>query len=106
MKRALPRLTCANIVSTLCLFLLLGGGAFAASRLAKNSVGSRRLRKEAVGTAKIRNEAVTAAKIRRGTIAGSRIALGTLGTVPSAQSAVKNAQRPPSTGAPSGAPRE
>jgi hypothetical protein len=87
MKRE-PRLTYANVVSTLRLFLLLGGGAFAASRLARNSVGSRQLRKEAVDTAKIRNEAVTAAKIRQGTIDGSRIALGALGTVPTAQSAV------------------
>jgi hypothetical protein len=87
LRRALPRLTYANVVSTLCLFLILGGGALAASRLARNSVGSRQLRKEAVGTTKIRNEAVTAAKIRRGTIDASRIALGTLGTVPSAQSA-------------------
>jgi hypothetical protein len=87
MKRALPRLTYANVVSTLCLFVLLGGGALAASRLAKNSVGSRQLKKGAVRTAKIADEAVTATKIRRGTIDGSRLALQTIGTVPSAQSA-------------------
>ena len=34
-----PRLSYANVVSTLCLFLLLGGGAYAATKLAKNSVG-------------------------------------------------------------------
>jgi len=87
MKRALPRLTYANVVSTLCLFILLGGGAIAASGLARNSVGSRQLRKGAVRTAKIANEAVTAAKIKRGTIDGSLIALQTLATVPSAQNA-------------------
>jgi hypothetical protein len=87
MKRALPRLTYANVVSTLCLFILLGGGALAASGLAKNSIGPRQLRREAVRTAKIANEAVTTAKIKRGSIDGSRLALQTLGTVPSAQSA-------------------
>lgn len=87
MKRPLSRLSYANVVSTLCLFLLLGGGALAAAKLAKNSVGPRQLKAGAVHTAKIANEAVTAAKIKRGTIDGSRIALQTLGSVPSAQSA-------------------
>jgi hypothetical protein len=50
-----PKLSYANIVSTICLFLLLGGGAaFAATQhLAKNSVGSRQLRKGAVTPAKL-----------------------------------------------------
>ena len=57
MKRFLPRLTYANVVSTLCLFLLLGGGAaFAASKLAKNSVGSKQIKKNAITTAKSRTE--------------------------------------------------
>ena len=34
------KLTYANVVSTLCLFLLLGGGAYAATHLKKNSVGT------------------------------------------------------------------
>jgi Collagen triple helix repeat (20 copies) len=52
MKR--PHLTYANIVSTLCLFLLLGGGAaFAATRLPKNSVGPNQLRKGAVTPTKL-----------------------------------------------------
>jgi len=49
----------ANVVSTLCLFLLLGGGAYAANRLAKNSVGSRELKPRAVGPAHLKNRAVT-----------------------------------------------
>jgi hypothetical protein len=87
MKRPQLHLSYANVVSTLCLFILLGGGALAATKLAKNSVGPGQLRKNAVRTAKITNEAVTSAKIKRGTIDGSRLALGTIGTVPSAQSA-------------------
>jgi hypothetical protein len=72
------RLSYANVVSTLCLFLVLGGGAaFAATRLAKNSVG----------TAQIRNGAVTGAKIANGAVSGAKVNLGSLGTVPSAADA-------------------
>jgi hypothetical protein len=37
------RLTYANVISTLCLFLLLGGGAYAAFSLPKNSVKSKNI---------------------------------------------------------------
>lgn len=54
MSRFRPRLTYANVISTLCLFLLIGGGtAFAASQLSKESVGARQLKKEAVTPAKL-----------------------------------------------------
>jgi hypothetical protein len=58
------KLTYANVTSTLCLFLLLGGGAaLASSKLGRNSVGTRQLRRSAVTTAKIKNRAITRAKI-------------------------------------------
>jgi len=80
-----PRLSYANVVSTLCLFLLLGGGAsYAASHLGKNSVGSKQLKKNAVTEAKIKNEAITAAKVKKGTLTGTQINASMLGTVPSA----------------------
>ncbi len=69
-----PKLSYANVVSTLCLFLLLGGGAYAAIKLPKNSVGTKQLKKSAVTAAKIKNRAIT----------GPKIKLSTLGTVPSA----------------------
>jgi hypothetical protein len=54
MTRLRGRLTYANVVSTLCLFLLLGGGAaVAASELPKDSVGARQLRAGAVTPAKL-----------------------------------------------------
>ena len=74
-----PRLTYSNVVSTLCLFLLLGGGAaYGAGKLAKNSVGSNQLKKNAVTGAKIKNEAITAAKIAKGTITGAEIKASSL----------------------------
>ncbi len=88
MKRLLSKFTYANVISTVCLFLLLGGGAaFAAGKLAKNSVGSKQIKANAVTSAKIKNNAVTGAKIKNGAVGGSKINVGTLGTVPSATNA-------------------
>ncbi len=83
--RALKRLSYANVMSTLAVFAVLGGGtAFAATQLAKNSVGTKQLKSNAVTTAKIKKEAVTAAKIKNGAITGAKVNLGSLGTVPNA----------------------
>jgi hypothetical protein len=72
------------------LFLLLAGGAaYAASHLAKNSVGTKQLKKNAVITAKIANQAVTGAKIKNGSLTGTQIDERSLGTVPSADSAAR-----------------
>jgi hypothetical protein len=46
-------LTYANVAATLALFLALGGAAYAATQLPKNSVGTNQLRREAVTAAKI-----------------------------------------------------
>ncbi len=82
------RLTYANVISTLCLFLLLGGGAaYAASQLGKNSVGTKQLKKNSVTTAKIKKAAISGAKVKNGTLTGTQINASTLGTVPSAQTA-------------------
>ena len=87
-------LTYANVVSSLCLFLLLGGGVtYAATHLGKNSVGAKQLKKNAVLTAKIKNEAITAAKVKKGTLTGAQINASTLSTVPTAQTA--NSLGPP-----------
>lgn len=75
MKRFLPRPTYANVVSTLCLFLLLGGAsAFAATKLAKNSVGSTQIKKNAVVTAKIKNAAVTSSKLANNAVTSGKLA--------------------------------
>lgn len=69
MRAIRSKLTYANVISTLCLFLLLGGGAaLAAGKLAKNSVGTKQ----------IKNNAVTAAKIKKGAITGAQIKSGSL----------------------------
>jgi len=46
-------LTYANVAASLALFLALGGAAYAATQLPKNSVGTSQIRKEAVTAGKI-----------------------------------------------------
>jgi hypothetical protein len=58
-------LTYANVAATLALFLALGGAAYAATQLPKNSVGTKQLRNGAVTAAKI-------AKQTRNQLRGSR----------------------------------
>ena len=53
LSRFRPRLTYANVISTLCLFIVLGGGAYAATALPKNSVGSAQLKSKAVTPPKV-----------------------------------------------------
>jgi hypothetical protein len=101
-------LTYSNVMSTIAVFLVIGGAsAFAASHLGKNSVGSKQLKKNSVTAAKIKAIAVTEAKIKDGAvteakikdgavttkkvandaITGDKVNEGSLGQVPSAASA-------------------
>jgi len=53
-NRIRKRLTYANVMSSIAVFLVVAGGtAFAASQLGKESVGTKQLKKEAVSLAKI-----------------------------------------------------
>jgi hypothetical protein len=61
MHRIRGKLTYSNVISTVCLFLLVGGGsAYAASQLGKESVGTNQLKKAAVTPAKLSNAAKAA----------------------------------------------
>lgn len=85
MKQIRERLTYANVMSSIAVFLVLGGAtAFAATQLGKNSVGSTQLKKNAVTTAKIKKNAVTTAKIKKNAVTGAKVNEASLGTVPSA----------------------
>jgi hypothetical protein len=72
------KLTYANAMATVAVFIALGGASYAAVKLPKNTVGTRQIKNRAITGAKIRNQAVTGAKIK----------LSTLGTVPDASHAV------------------
>lgn len=97
------RLTYANVVSSLALILAIGGtSAFAASQLAKNSVGARQLKKNAVTAAKLKAGAVTGAKVADGSLTGADVNAKTLGTVPNAEHASSADQASGLTTLPSG----
>jgi hypothetical protein len=66
MNRLRAKLTYANVISTLCLFLLLGGGAYAATQLPKNSVGTKQIKNGAVTQRKISKSAQSALKGAQG----------------------------------------
>jgi hypothetical protein len=75
----MPKLTYANILSTLALFIALtGASAYAAGKLAPKSVGELQLRPGAVTAEKIRRNAVTAPKIKSAAIKQGKIADGSI----------------------------
>jgi hypothetical protein len=77
-KQLRRRLTYANVMSTLAVFLVLGGATAVAAGLAKNSVGPKQLKKNAVTAAKIKKGAVTGAKVKPGSLKASNFAAGQL----------------------------
>ncbi len=114
LKQIRKRFTYSNVMSTLAVFLILGGAtAFAAvkkigpneikansiktGKIVKEAVTAGKLKKGAVGTAKIANgavtnekiadNAVTTSKIANDAVTGDKVNESTLGTVPSANNA-------------------
>src|SRR5579863_6095459 len=55
MRGVRTKLTYANEMSSLAVFIVLGGGAYAATRLPKNSVGSRQIQPNAVNSSKVKD---------------------------------------------------
>ena len=87
MKRINDRLTFANVMSVVAVFVALTGSAYAAFKVPRNSVGTRQLQAKSVTNGKLANEAVTGAKIAEGSLTGTNINLAALGTVPQAANA-------------------
>jgi hypothetical protein len=76
--RLSARLTYANIVASLALFVALGGGAYAAITLPKNSVGSKQIKDGSVRSADLANNAVTSAKVKNGSLLSADFKAGQL----------------------------
>jgi hypothetical protein len=93
MRRLRAKLTYANVISTLCLFLLLGGGAaVAASGLGKNTVGSKQVKKNAITTAKIKNAAVSSAKLKDAAVTTAKLGDGSVTTAKLGDGSVNGAK--------------
>lgn len=93
MKQIHKRLTYANVMSSLAVFLVLGGAtAFAATKIGgneikANAISTGKIKKEAITTSKIKQNAVDSSRIANGAITGAKLNLAALGTVPSATNA-------------------
>ena len=66
MKQIRKRLTYANVMSSIAVFIVLGGAAFAATQLPKNSVGTKQLKKNAVNSSKVKDHSLKAADFKSG----------------------------------------
>jgi hypothetical protein len=85
LKQIRNRLTYANVMSSLAVFLILGGAtAFAAVQ----KVGPNEIKANSIKTGKIVKEAVTAGKLKKGAVTESRIADGAVTTNKIADNAV------------------
>ena len=58
MRRRISRPSPALVISLVALFVALGGTGYAATQLAKNSVGAKHLKKNAVSGAKVKNSSL------------------------------------------------
>lgn len=78
------RLTYANVIATLALFLALSGGVawaahkIGANQLKSNSVGTGKIKKNAVTSKKIKAAAITSAKLANGAVSNSKLAEGSV----------------------------
>lgn len=80
LQRLRSRLTYANVMATIAVFMVLTGIGFAVAKLPKRSVGPRQLKNGAVHSRKIHKNAVNASKIPKGAVGRSELANGAVGT--------------------------
>jgi hypothetical protein len=83
-KQIRKRVTYANVMSSIAVFLILGG----ATAIAAKKIGTNQLKAGAVTKAKLHKNAVTTGKIKKNAVTGAKVNEATLGTVPSAASLV------------------
>jgi hypothetical protein len=65
--------TYANVIATLALFIAIGGGAYAATRLPKNSVGRKQIKANAINASKVADRSLLSRDFKAGQLpAGAR----------------------------------
>ena len=94
MLRAIARrLTYANVMASIAVFLALGGGAYALT-IPRNSVGSAQLKSNAVTRAKIARNAVDSLRVRDGSLQRADLAPGLLTSGPRGETGATGATGP------------
>ena len=93
MKQIRKRITYANVMSSIAVFLVLGGAsAYAAKKIGSNeiqgnSITTGKIKKNAITSSKIKSNSITTAKIKNGAVTGPKVNVTNLGKVPSATNA-------------------
>ncbi len=93
MKQIRKHITFANVMSSIAVFLVLGGGAaYAAKKIGSNeikgnSITTGKIKKEAVSASKIKKNSISTAKIQNDAVTGDKVKESTLSEVPSAAKA-------------------
>jgi hypothetical protein len=78
------RLTYANVMSSIAVFLILGGATALAARkigrheIKANSITTRKIKRNAVTASKIKKDSITTVKIAPGAVANGKIAAGSV----------------------------
>jgi hypothetical protein len=76
-RKLRSRLTYANVMSSIAVFVALSGGAYALT-IPKSSVGSRQLKRNAITGPKIRRNAITSVKVRDHSLKATDLAAGVI----------------------------
>jgi hypothetical protein len=86
-----PKLTYANVMATIAVFIALSGASYAAFKLPKNSVGTKQLKKNAVTSPKVKDHSLIASDFKEGQLPeGKQGPKGEAGTPATALWAVLN----------------
>ena len=75
----LSRLSYANVIATIALFLALGGSSYAALNLPKGSVGPKQLQKNSVSSKKVKPRSLLKSDIKKSALASLQGAQGPQG---------------------------
>jgi hypothetical protein len=78
-RRIRARLSYANVMATVAVFVAMAGGAYAVIKLPKNSVKTKQIKNEAVTAKKLKDGAVREGKLAEGSVVSAKIAEGAVG---------------------------
>jgi hypothetical protein len=85
LARMRDRLTYANVIATLAVFIAIGGGAVAAINLPKDSVTTREIKNKAVKKKDLAKNAVDGSKVAPDSLRGGDVRESSLETVPDSE---------------------
>lgn len=108
LDRIRGRLSYANVMATVAVFIALGGVSYAAVTLPRNSVGSAQLKADSVSGAKIRAASVLGSDVKDASLTGGDVRDGSLsakdfgGTLPAAAPGPQGPPGPQGSAGPQG----